>query len=36
MFGASGRTPSTLTRPKLGLQVATPQYEAGLVKEPPV
>src|SRR5205807_1335500 len=33
---ASGTTPSVLTRPYVGLQPATPQYDAGRVIEPPV
>src|SRR5437899_7099286 len=36
MENASGTTPSVLTRPYVGLQPATPQYEAGRVMEPPV
>src|SRR5262249_59326068 len=34
--GARGTTPSHVTRPKVGLQPATPQYAAGRVIEPPV
>src|SRR5436309_7312025 len=34
--GASGRTPSVLTRLNVGLQPATPQNDAGRVIEPPV
>src|SRR6266581_3485934 len=36
MDGARGTTPSQLTRPKVGLHPATPQYPAGRVIEPPV
>src|SRR5262249_59710770 len=36
MEAARGMTPSPLTRPKVGLQPATPQYVAGRVIEPPV
>src|SRR5688500_4538019 len=34
--GASGRMPSVLTRPYVGLHPATPQNAAGRVIEPPV
>src|SRR6516165_1201218 len=36
MLGASGTTPWALTRPNVGLQPATPQYDAGRVIDPPV
>src|SRR5581483_791858 len=36
MEAAKGRTPSVLTRLNVGLKLATPQYEAGRVIEPPV
>src|SRR5689334_20260405 len=36
ILAARGRTPAVLTRPFVGLQPDTPQYEAGRVMEPPV
>src|SRR5437763_9617495 len=36
MDAARGMTPAVLTRPKVGLQPATPQNDAGRVMEPPV
>src|SRR5438552_4103539 len=36
MLGARGTTPATLARPYVGLQPATPQYDAGRMIEPPV
>src|SRR5205809_8139954 len=36
MLGAKGSTPAVLTRRYVGLQPATPQYDAGRVIEPPV
>ena len=32
----TGTTPVVSTRPKVGLQVAIPQYEAGRTSDPPV
>src|SRR5712692_3895453 len=36
ILGARGTTPAVLTRRNVGLQPATPQYEAGRVIDPPV